>query len=77
MRPTSHSKDVFTTTFQERLTSLLEDGYVVRVKCEDKRLMFVRLKHMGNGNTIILKGYPHERLITQYTNNVKVYEQTF
>lgn len=60
----------FTKIFEERLNSLLEDNYQKRVDTRLSHIWFVRLKHMANGNTIILRGYPHDGRIEQSTNGI-------
>lgn len=39
-------------------TSLLSEGYILRLKMESVSLMFYKLQHTNNGNTIVIKGYP-------------------
>lgn len=64
------SEQRFRQIFGERVHSLTEDGYQVRVSTDTPTLLFARLKHMSNGNEIILKGYPATLSITQRTNNI-------
>lgn len=64
------SEQRFRQIFGERVHSLTEDGYQVRVSTDTPTLLFCRLKHMANGNEIILKGYPATLSITQRTNHV-------
>ena len=64
------SEQRFRQIFGERVRSLTEDGYQVRVSTDTPTLLFARLKHMSNGNEIILKGYPATLSITQRTNHV-------
>lgn len=64
------SEQRFRQIFGERVRSLTEDGYQVRVSTDTPTLLFCRLKHMANGNEIILKGYPATLSITQRTNNI-------
>lgn len=73
----NHFKDVFAITFRERLSSFLESRYMIRVQSQNDSLWFVRLKHMANGNEIVLKGYPKTRRVEQYTNHVLVYQEDF
>lgn len=73
----NHFKDVFSITFQERLFSLLECRYMVRVRTQTNNLWYVRLKHMANGNEVVLKGYPKTRHLEQYTNHILVYQEDF
>lgn len=58
-----------TKVFQERVDSLLKDGYCKRVDTRLPHLWLVRLKHMSNGNEILLKGYPTDGVIYQQTNH--------
>lgn len=64
------SEQRFRQIFGERVHSLTEDGYQVRVSTDTPTLLFCRLKHMANGNEIVLKGYPATLSITQRTNNI-------
>lgn len=73
----THFKDLFAITFRERLNSFLESRYMVRVQSQSDSLWFVRLKHMANGNEVVLKGYPKTRRVEQYTNHVLVYQEDF
>lgn len=66
----------FTKVFEERISALLKDHYCKRVDSRLPHLWFVRLKHMSNGNTIVLRGYPHEGTIYQRTNNNIVHVET-
>lgn len=62
--------------FDQRKQSLVEDGYHTRFLHKGSELMMCRLKHMANGNEIILKAYPLTGVITQYTNHILThYEQ--
>ena len=58
-----------TKVFQERVDSLLKDGYCKRVDTRLPHLWLVRLKHMSNGNEILLKGFPSDGIISQQTNH--------
>lgn len=65
----------FTKVFNERVSSLLADKYCKRL---DTRLPFfwiVRLKHMANGNEVVLRGYPMEGMIVQTTNNIVTHRE--
>lgn len=67
--------DKFKQVFEERIKSLLEDHYCKRVDTRLTRFWFVRLKHMSNGNEIVLRGFPWDGVITQYTNNVLTHSE--
>lgn len=56
--------------FNERISSLIEDGYVVQFKTLTAvdNLWFATLRHRSNGNRVLLKAYPLENTILQYTN---------
>lgn len=56
--------------FEERIKSLLEDHYCKRVDTRLPHFWIVRLKHMSNGNEIVLRGLPMDGLIIQMTNHV-------
>lgn len=65
----------FSKVFEERLLSFLADHYCKRVDTRLPDLWFVRLKHMSNGNTIVLRGYPRDGTITQLTNGVVTHHE--
>lgn len=60
----------FENVWQERIDSLLKDHYCKRVDTRLPNVWVTRLKHMSNGNEIMLKGYPLDGIITQWTNKV-------
>ena len=66
----------FTRVFNERVSGLLADGYCKRVDTRLSHFWFVRLKHMTNGNDIVLRGYPQEGCIIQTTNNIVTHRET-
>lgn len=65
----------FTKVFEERLRSFLADHYCKRVDSRLPYLWYVRLKHMSNGNTIVLRGYPLEGAIIQLTNGIVTHQE--
>lgn len=70
---TSHSR--FTKVFDERVNSLMADHYYKRVDTRLPHLWLVRLHHMSNGNDVVLRGYPHECIIIQSTNNIVTHKE--
>ena len=66
----------FTKVFDERVSSLLADGYCKRVDTRLPSIWYVRLKHMSNGNEIRLYGYPGRMSIRQVTNNIETHKET-
>ena len=66
----------FSKVFDERVSSLLADGYCKRVDTRLPHFWIVRLKHMANGNEIVLRGYPQESCIIQTTNNIVTHRET-
>ena len=66
----------FSKVFDERVSSLLADGYCKRVDTRLPSIWYVRLKHMSNGNEIVLRGYPQEGCIIQTTNNIVTHRET-
>jgi hypothetical protein len=69
--------DKFQQVFEERIKSLLEDHYCKRVDTRLPHVWVVRLKHMSNGNEILLRGYPYSKDIFQYTNHVFTHSEHF
>lgn len=61
--------------FKERIRSLTDDQYCLRVLSRLSNIWFARLHHMSNGNDIVIKAYPKENRIVQYTNKVKTHEE--
>ena len=66
----------FSKVFDERVSSLLADGYCKRVDTRLPSIWYVRLKHMTNGNEIRLYGYPSRMNIRQVTNNIETHNET-
>lgn len=66
----------FSNVFEERVRSFLDDHYCLRVSTQLPNLWLVRLKHMANGNTIVLKGYPMDGRIVQLTNGIVTHNET-
>lgn len=64
------NNELFAKVFNERIASLIKDRYCKRIDTRLPNLWFVRLKHMSNGNTIVLKAYPQDHVIHQYTNGI-------
>jgi hypothetical protein len=65
----------FTKVFNERVSSLLADKYCKRLDTRLSHFWIVRLKHMANGNEVVLRGYPMEGLIVQTTNNIVTHKE--
>lgn len=65
----------FTNVFNERLSSLLADHYCKRLDTRLPHFWIVRLKHMSNGNEIVLRGYPKDGLLVQSTNNIVTHRE--
>lgn len=70
-----NNNDKFTRVFNERVRSLIEDHYCKRVDTRLPHYWHVRLKHMSNGNDIVLRGYPHESMIIQSTNLIVTHKE--
>jgi len=54
-----------------RALSLVDEGYIFRIKSNSPTLTFYKLVHRSNGNEIIIKGSPLDNWFTQ-TKNGKV-----
>ena len=65
-----------TKVFDERVSSLLADNYCKRLDTRLPHFWIVRLKHMANGNEIVLRGYPNDGCIIQSTNNIVTHKET-
>lgn len=65
----------FTKVFDERVSSLLADHYCKRLDTRLPHFWIVRLKHMANGNEIVIRGYPQDSMIVQTTNNVVTHKE--
>lgn len=63
--------------FEERVRSLRSDNYCVRVETRLPHIWIARLHHMANGNDIIIKAYPHELKMEQFTNRVLTHQEHF
>lgn len=65
----------FTNVFNERVSSLLADHYCKRLDTRLPHFWIVRLKHMSNGNEIVLRGYPQYGLLVQSTKNIVTHRE--
>ena len=63
--------------FEERVRSLRQDNYCVRVETRLSHIWIARLHHMANGNDIVIKAYPHELKMEQFTNRVLTHQEYF
>lgn len=61
--------------FEERVRSLTDDQYCLSVLSRLSNIWFARLHHMSNGNDIVIKAFPKENRIVQYTNKIKTHEE--
>lgn len=61
--------------FEERVCSLKDDHYCLRVLTRLSNIWIAKLHHMSNGNDIVIKAYPNENRIVQYTNKIKTHEE--
>lgn len=66
----------FSKVFNERVSSLLADKYCKRLDTRLPHFWIVRLKHMANGNEIVLRGYPQDGIMVQTTNNIVTHRET-
>ena len=65
----------FTKVFDERVNSLIADGYCKRVDSRLPHIWVAHFKHSSNGNRILLRGYPLEGTIYQWTNDNFVHSE--
>lgn len=66
----AHPHSKFNQVYEERVQSFLVDHYCKRVDTRLPNVWVTKFKHMSNGNEIILKGYPMDGVIMQWTNRV-------
>lgn len=63
--------------YLERLRSHVQDGYVVRHETKLNTFYMVRLKHMSNGNEIVLKADFEHHSLSQKTNHILTHFQVY
>lgn len=63
--------------FNNRLSGFIEDGYCCRYNFESNFLLKSRLKHMSNGNEIVLEADLIQGNLTQRTNHVTTFSMSF
>lgn len=63
--------------YEERLSSLLADGYCCRFDHRGDDLWFAKLKHMANGNSVELRANFPSNTLTQLTNHVLKHQHTY
>jgi len=63
--------------FQERLASLLEDGYRLQFQTQSIELWYASLKHKSNGNRIFLKARLRDKELVQHTNYVRTHYKKY
>lgn len=68
-------KSKFSKVFDERVNALVADHYCKRIDTRLPNLWFVRLKHMSNGNDIVLRGYPADGVLIQTTNGAQTHRE--
>lgn len=71
------SNNPITHDYEERIRALVADGYCLRYDYRSPTLAMARLKHMANGNHVILKADYNCRKLTQHTNNVLRYSHNY
>lgn len=63
--------------YEERIQSLLDDGYKVRHRTNFRTFEVCRLHHMSNGNDIVIFADLVEYEIIQKTNQVVTHNESF
>lgn len=63
--------------YEERLNSLLADGYCKRFDHRSDHLWFAKLKHMANGNAVELKANFALHTLSQQTNHILKHLQVY
>lgn len=63
--------------YEERIKSLLDDGYKVRHRTNFRTFEVCRMHHMANGNDIVIFADLVEYEIIQKTNQLVTHRETF
>lgn len=63
--------------YEERIKSLLDDGYKVRHRTNFRTFEVCRMHHMANGNDIVIFADLVDFEIIQKTNQVVTHRETF
>lgn len=63
--------------YEERIQSLLDDGYKIRHRTNFRTFEVCRLHHMSNGNDIVIFADLVEYEIIQKTNQVVTHKESF
>lgn len=63
--------------YEERIKSLLDDGYKVRHRTNFRTFEVCRMHHMANGNDIVIFADLVEYEIIQKTNQVVTHKESF
>lgn len=63
--------------YEERIKSLLDDGYKVRHRTNFRTFEVCRMHHMANGNDIVIFADLVDYEIIQKTNQVVTHKETF
>lgn len=73
----SSLRDRVIQDYLERMRSHLSDGYVIRHATSLDNLYMCRLKHMANGNEIVLSARLDDLTLTQRTNHVVTFHNDY
>lgn len=63
--------------YEERIQSLLDDGYKIRHRTNFRTFEVCRMHHMSNGNDIVIFADLVEYEIIQKTNQLVTHRETF
>lgn len=63
--------------YEERIQSLLDDGYKIRHRTNFRTFEVCRLHHIANGNDIVIFADLVDYEIIQKTNQVVTHRETF
>lgn len=77
MRHSYDTQKMMIRDYEERLRSLVYDGYQFRHETRNDRFFFARLKHMSNGNSITIVLNFEDMTLTQKTNMVVTHQHSY
>ena len=63
--------------YEERIQSLLDDGYKIRHRTNFRTFEVCRMHHMANGNDIVIFADLVDYEIVQKTNQLVTHRETF
>lgn len=67
----------FAKIVNERVMSLVGDGYLIRTISENASRTFYKLLHRSNGNVVTITAFWQARRLVQRSNGIIVHQQDY